>query len=797
MTEKDHQRPISVLLIEDSPGDARLIREMLAEVGGPAAFQLDWVERLSIGIDRLTDGGIDVVLLDLALPDSGAEDTFTKISGAAGNVPIVVLTLLEDDDKAVKAMQGGAQDYLVKAELDGNFLKHSIRYAIERGRLKVQLEFLNSALQQRMEDLRTTTVSKAYVDNIIESMAETLVVISPDGVIQRVNRAVLNLLGYERSELIGQSGGIVFEDGADVFFLEADRRERRNFFKRMGLNDMIRSVETNLVAKDGTRVPVMLSGSVMRDESGAMQGIVAVAQDMSQQRLAEQQLKKVDESLEAEIHQRRSVATELEVTKANFSSIVEKTRDGILIVDKEGVVLYANPAAAALFGREEEELVGQLFGFALTAGETTELEIIRLDDEKCVAEMRMDDTEWRGEDAYLATLRDVTERKRLFAEAKRTNEKLRQANQIKDDFIANVSHELRTPLATISNVLANALAGVWGVLSDEARSELRTGHTNAKRLASMVNNLLDMSTIQAGRVFLEKSQVDMPALIRSITESAKAKAKEKGVALVTSHDQGLGQVFCDPMKIVRVLTNLVGNALKFTAEGGTISIAIQNGREEAQISVSDTGRGIAKENQERIFERFQQVDRTDVGGEKGTGLGLAIAKDLVELHGGTISVQSELGKGSTFSFTLPVYSLGAMLREAVHAEFKRCGQGNHLSLIILTFKQAEFEAMKEGGGVEQWKQMLEDVETKIRQVVRRSMQDAVIQYGNGRMILFLRDTPKTGATSVRQRVVSALAPYEERCPFLVTAISCPEDAEDPDALVAAVDNLVEELATNG
>lgn len=797
MTEKDHQKPIRVLLIEDSKGDARLIREMLAEVGGPAAFQLDWVERLSTGIERLTDGGIDVVLLDLALPDSGAEDTFTKISGAAGNVPIVVLTLLEDDDKAVKAMQGGAQDYLVKAELDGNFLKHSIRYAIERGRLKVQLEFLNSALQQRMEDLRTTTVSKAYVDNIIESMAETLVVISPDGVIQRVNRAVLNLLGYERSELIGQSGGIVFEDGADVFFLEADRRERRNFFKRMGLNDMIRSVETNLVAKDGTRVPVMLSGSVMRDESGAMQGIVAVAQDMSQQRLAEQQLKKVDESLEAEIHQRRSVATELEVTKANFSSIVEKTRDGILIVDKEGVVLYANPAAAALFGREEEELVGQLFGFALTAGETTELEIIRLDDEKCVAEMRMDDTEWRGEDAYLATLRDVTERKRLFAEAKRTNEKLRQANQIKDDFIANVSHELRTPLATISNVLANALAGVWGVLSDEARSELRTGHTNAKRLASMVNNLLDMSTIQAGRVFLEKSQVDMPALIRSITESAKAKAKEKGVALVTSHDQGLGQVFCDPMKIVRVLTNLVGNALKFTAEGGTISIAIQNGREEAQISVSDTGRGIAKENQERIFERFQQVDRTDVGGEKGTGLGLAIAKDLVELHGGTISVQSELGKGSTFSFTLPVYSLGAMLREAVHAEFKRCGQGNHLSLIILTFKQAEFEAMKEGGGVEQWKQMLEDVETKIRHVVRRSMQDAVIQYGNGRMILFLRDTPKTGATSVRQRVVSALAPYEERCPFLVTAISCPEDAENPDALVAAVDNLVEELATNG
>ena len=173
-------------------------------------------------------------------------------------------------------------------------------------------------------------------------------------------------------------------------------------------------------------------------------------------------------------------------------------------------------------------------------------------------------------------------------------------NQTKDDFVTIVSHELRTPLATISNVLSNALAGVWGELSDDARNELQTGHTNAKRLSSVVSNLLDMSTIRAGRVSLEKSQVDMPGLIHSVTRTVKANAEEKGVALLVSHDPYLGLVFCDPEKIVRVLTNLVGNALKFTEEGGTVSVRIQNGLEDFQISVSDTGDGIAPEHHEAI-----------------------------------------------------------------------------------------------------------------------------------------------------------------------------------------------------
>ena len=377
-----------------------------------------------------------------------------------------------------------------------------------------------------------------------------------------------------------------------------------------------------------------------------------------------------------------------------------------------------------------------------------------------------------------------------------TSRKLRAQlieNQTKDDFVAIVSHELRTPLATISNVLSNALAGVWGELSDEARTEFKTGHTNAKRLANVVSNLLDMSTIRAGRVSLEKSQVDIPGLIHSVTESVKANAKKKGVALQTSHDPYLGLVFCDPEMIVRVITNLVGNAIKFTEEGGTISIAVRNGVEYIQVSVSDTGDGIAPENQSRIFERFQQVDRTYGTGEKGTGLGLAISKELVELHGGTLVVESELGKGSTFSFTLPIYRREELLRESVHTEFKLCHQSEYLSLIVFAFTQVKFEALQTESTIEEWKRLLGEVETIIRQV-GRSLHDTVIQYGDGRMIIFLRDTPKSGAIAMGDRMANALALYEERCPFKISTICCPEDSETPDVLVTDVHNLVEELA---
>ena len=247
-------------------------------------------------------------------------------------------------------------------------------------------------------------------------------------------------------------------------------------------------------------------------------------------------LRKLNKSLQTEIVEHHNLAKTLEVSRANFSIIVKKHPDGILVVDEEGVVTYTNPAAEILFGREPGQLVGASFGRPRVASDMVEVDIISSDAEPGVGEMRRHQIEWEGKTASLVSLRDITDRRRAERaedEAKQMNEKLRKANQVKDDFIANVSHELRTPLATILNVFINALASVWGTPGRELREALRVGETNTQRLSVIIGNLLDMSTIEAGTLSLEKSLVDIAALIRSVTDSFQANATEKGISLTS------------------------------------------------------------------------------------------------------------------------------------------------------------------------------------------------------------------------------------------------------------------------
>jgi signal transduction histidine kinase len=243
----------------------------------------------------------------------------------------------------------------------------------------------------------------------------------------------------------------------------------------------------------------------------------------------------------------------------------------------------------------------------------------------------------------------------LFREIEMANEKLRELDRMKSNFVSNVSHELRTPLTAIEGLLDNMLDGLTGQLNVKQAQYVAALKESTDRLARLIDDVLDLSIIERGTIELKPISFSFSSLIHEVTDTLKPVAKQKLVDLeVAALDRHL-TAWADRDKITQVLTNLISNGIKFTPSQGEVKIAVQkNGSGWVQVSVMDTGPGITHEEVNKIFNEFYQIKQPGEGKAKGVGLGLAISKKLVEMHGGRIWVESELGKGSTFFFTVPV-----------------------------------------------------------------------------------------------------------------------------------------------
>ena len=242
---------------------------------------------------------------------------------------------------------------------------------------------------------------------------------------------------------------------------------------------------------------------------------------------------------------------------------------------------------------------------------------------------------------------------RLFREIEDKSRQIEAANRHKSEFLANMSHELRTPLNAIigfSEVLGERMFGELNEKQAEYTDDILS---SGRHLLSLINEILDLSKVEAGRMELELATFDLPLAIDNARTFVRERATKHGINLDVTVDERLGDFVGDERKIKQVLLNLLSNAVKFTPEGGRIGIKARQADGSVEISVSDTGIGIAPEDQPKIFEEFRQVGADYAHKVEGTGLGLTLAKKFVELHGGKIWVESEVGKGSTFSFTLP------------------------------------------------------------------------------------------------------------------------------------------------
>jgi signal transduction histidine kinase len=256
-------------------------------------------------------------------------------------------------------------------------------------------------------------------------------------------------------------------------------------------------------------------------------------------------------------------------------------------------------------------------------------------------------------EAFAAQAVIAIENVRLFTEIQEKSRQLEVASQHKSQFLANMSHELRTPLNAIIGYTEMMADGLYGNVPEKAQGVLERVQSNGRHLLGLINDVLDLSKIEAGQLVLALEPYSVTDMVATVIAATQSLARTKRLALTSTVAPGLPRGHGDARRLSQVLLNLVGNAIKFTDQGGIEIRAVQVG-DRLELSVIDSGLGIAPADQARIFDEFQQVDNTSTRKKGGTGLGLSISRRIVELHGGTITVESEVGTGSTFKVTIPI-----------------------------------------------------------------------------------------------------------------------------------------------
>lgn len=349
-------------------------------------------------------------------------------------------------------------------------------------------------------------------------------------------------------------------------------------------------------------------------------------------------------------------AHELEQTRNRFLSLVVDNADAIVALDRAGIIRFVNPAAEQLLRTPASELLGQMFGVPVESIETTEVELGHQKDHGHIAEIRVMRTLWDGERAFIVTMRDITERKRNEIALRIAKQTAEQANAMKTQFLANMSHELRTPLNCIIGFSELMLTEICGPIQPPRyHGYLEDVHSGATHLLTLINDLLDLAKAESGNLDLVTAPFDLAALAQSVVVLMAVQASQKTLRLAASARPKSVWLDGDARLVKQILLNLVSNAVKFTPDGGKVSIGVDRNRQgETRIIVQDTGIGIASEQIPRAFAAFVQIEnaykRMD---NTGTGLGLALTKKFVELHEGKIRIDSEHKHGTTITVTFP------------------------------------------------------------------------------------------------------------------------------------------------
>jgi PAS domain S-box-containing protein len=495
---------------------------------------------------------------------------------------------------------------------------------------------------------------QVYNRSLIEASADALFAIAPDGTITDVNEEATRLAGYSRKHLINSR----FSE----YFTEPDRA--RAGVQQTLAEKRVISYELVLITRYGRKISVSFNAGVFSDTGGTALGILAAARDITAQKGLEKQLR------DSQFYTR---------------SLIESNIDALMTTDPLGIITDVNQQMEALTGGTRDDLIGTAFKtyftdplraeegirVVLREGRVTNYELTASSKTGRETVVSYNATTFNDQSGKLqgvfAAARDVTERKRFEQTLQEKNVELENASLAKDRFLASMSHELRTPLNAVIGFTGTLLMKLPGPLNGEQEKQLRTIQTSSRHLLSLINDLLDLAKIESGNVELNLEPVTCQTVINEVIATLRALAENKKLKLEIALPDHEVTVRTDRRSLTQILINLTNNAIKFTERGGVrLELKEQeiDGVSTAEISVTDTGPGIRKDDQPKLFQAFMQVDNTSTRAYEGTGLGLHVSQKLATMIGGRIAFESEYGRGSRFTIFLPVTQMFVAARKA-------------------------------------------------------------------------------------------------------------------------------------
>ena len=480
-------------------------------------------------------------------------------------------------------------------------------------------------ISHRLETESALRESEQRFRDVVEASGEFVWEVDSKRRITFVTERVVSTLGYQPADLIGRDVAD-FIRGSDRTDVIANMTAATDFFQ-----------ELEAVCADGSIIVLRLSGVPIRTQDRHPAGFRGTALDITDRHRARQALLDSEE---------------------RFRSIINTVVDGIITFDRQGVILSVNPAAEHMFSCTSQEIIGKKISDLMTdaqagpysdyimsrlesseEGQARELQGQRSAGEVFPIELSVGKLTSHGHVFFAGIIRDISERKRM--------------ERMKSEFISTVSHELRTPLTSIRGSLSLVHAGVAGKLSEKAYNLISIAYSNCDKLIRLVNDILDIQKMEAGRMEFDMEEVDLVKVAHQSMIDNAAFASQYSVRIVSGPMPGQVVVYGDQNRLGQVVTNFLSNAVKFSPTGGVVTVSIYITGTAVRLIVQDKGPGIPESFQDRIFQKFSQADSTDRRAKGGTGLGLSISKMIVEQHGGNIGFDTQEQQGTAFYIDLP------------------------------------------------------------------------------------------------------------------------------------------------